>query len=185
MDRLKDGRKNLVNELNKIGFNINEWCFIPECLKKDKRITLNSKYLYSEFLKNDYITHEDIAISENIIPSLVNKKIQSLVEYNYIKELSQEEKMEILKTKDLKNKGIGNKECSVCNIKTFYLHPHHYPILKSKGGTDTIDICPTCHAEFHVKLYSIVITQELVQEIKRFVKNKLNASVKYVDGMVG
>lgn len=40
-------------------------------------------------------------------------------------------------------------ECTWCGCLTAWLHDHHYPIFKSAGGTETVAICPNCHAEFH------------------------------------
>ena len=39
--------------------------------------------------------------------------------------------------------------CEWCKTNTPILHKHHYPIKKSNGGTETVSICPNCHAEFH------------------------------------
>ena len=43
----------------------------------------------------------------------------------------------------------GDKVCEWCGGKTHVLHEHHYPIPRSKGGTETVSICPNCHYEFH------------------------------------
>lgn len=39
--------------------------------------------------------------------------------------------------------------CEWCNEKVPVLQLHHYPIPKSKGGTETVKICPNCHYGFH------------------------------------
>jgi hypothetical protein len=44
--------------------------------------------------------------------------------------------------------GFGST-CSWCRCVTAWLHEHHYPVTKSDGGSETVDICPNCHAEFH------------------------------------
>lgn len=59
------------------------------------------------------------------------------------------------------NMSISDSDwCRWCEASTAILHKHHYPISESKGGTETIDICPSCHCEFHylqrVKIYTVV-----------------------------
>lgn len=43
----------------------------------------------------------------------------------------------------------GNLICEWCGKKVFSLNEHHFPIPKSKKGTDTVKICGTCHSDFH------------------------------------
>lgn len=40
--------------------------------------------------------------------------------------------------------------CDWCGRHSYVLHEHHYPIMKSDGGTDTVHICPNCHCTFHI-----------------------------------
>lgn len=44
---------------------------------------------------------------------------------------------------------IGEAVCSWCAVRTAVLERHHYPIPRSKGGTETVSICPNCHTEYH------------------------------------
>ena len=39
--------------------------------------------------------------------------------------------------------------CEWCGNESYVLHKHHYPILASDGGTDTVSICPNCHYAYH------------------------------------
>jgi len=39
--------------------------------------------------------------------------------------------------------------CNFCGYNEFALDSHHYPIRKSEGGTEVIDLCPNCHRAFH------------------------------------
>ena len=45
------------------------------------------------------------------------------------------------------------RQCVICgsvlNEKGNLLHKHHFPIIKDKGGNDTIIICQTCHVMIH------------------------------------
>lgn len=60
-----------------------------------------------------------------------------------------------------------NQVCEWCKCKTPVLHRHHYPVLKSKGGIETVDICPNCHAEFHYLMDTprYRFTQKLINSI--------------------
>lgn len=44
---------------------------------------------------------------------------------------------------------INESYCEWCNIDTFILHKHHFPLPRSKGGVETVKICPNCHYSFH------------------------------------
>lgn len=52
-------------------------------------------------------------------------------------------------SKNFQGLGVGDKACAWCQINTCVLHSHHYPTPKSANGTETVDICPNCHAEYH------------------------------------
>ena len=45
--------------------------------------------------------------------------------------------------------GVVRETCEWCNCTTAVLHSHHYPVRKEHGGTETVDICPNCHFEYH------------------------------------
>lgn len=44
---------------------------------------------------------------------------------------------------------LFNAHCEWCKVSTAFTHAHHYPIPKSEGGTETVNICPNCHTEYH------------------------------------
>ena len=87
-------------------------------------------------------------------------RIKKMCEFNLIEPtltpetLDDEDVIDLLINKNLKGFGLGNFSCKWCGIKTLTLHAHHYPIPKSKGGTETVLICPNCHYEFHSMLES-------------------------------
>ena len=58
-----------------------------------------------------------------------------------------------IKTKS-NNKSNPKFKCEWCGCGCNVINEHHYPIPKSKGGTDIVKICPNCHSEFH-SLYKI------------------------------
>lgn len=39
--------------------------------------------------------------------------------------------------------------CSWCKANTYRLHSHHFPVSKKDGGTCTVEICASCHDEYH------------------------------------
>lgn len=39
--------------------------------------------------------------------------------------------------------------CAWCGGETAFLHEHHHAIPKAAGGTETVEICPNCHVEYH------------------------------------
>lgn len=45
------------------------------------------------------------------------------------------------------------KRCAWCKGDTLILHAHHYPITREDGGTETVNICANCHAEYHALTY--------------------------------
>lgn len=73
-----------------------------------------------------------------------------------------------LKNKKLKGFGIGEKSCDWCKINTTTLHHHHYPILKSQGGKDTVSICANCHHEYHSLLNSkkYILNELIIKRLK-------------------
>lgn len=54
-------------------------------------------------------------------------------------------------------------ECPWCKGETIILHAHHFPIPRSEGGTETIRICASCHAEYHALTndqYTLVVNMQ-------------------------
>lgn len=114
---------------------------------------------------------EDLSIQEKVIISVLrdkNIKFKSRKEAAEFFFVSQNRYCEILRNlvdkklivnkqfeyKDLKDiviasKNKGDKTCEWCGCKTTILHAHHYPIPRRLGGTETVNICPNCHYEFH------------------------------------
>lgn len=72
---------------------------------------------------------------------------------------SQEIKEAVLKNKECSTNinSIFPNTCEWCGNNTIVLHEHHYPLKKSKGGTETVNICPNCHYEFHALENSYLI----------------------------
>ena len=89
------------------------------------------------------------------------KKIKKYTEIGLLIKLSSEQIVTILKNKNLKGTGIGFSTCSWCGIKTTSIQKHHYPISRADGGKELVEICPTCHYEFHLGNYYFANYQTL------------------------
>lgn len=66
-----------------------------------------------------------------------------------------------------KSLGLFIYECEWCHGTTFCLHAHHFPIRKEHGGKNTVNICASCHAEYHfIESYSYTLTNKTFQMFK-------------------
>lgn len=122
--------------------------FIPVEILKDARLTTVEKMIASleeNGLKNR--TNKEIADFLAISNKNLAHGFEKLKELGYIRDdkFSYEEIKEIV----LKEKGTAKYTCEWCGCKCNILNEHHYPIPKSKGGTETVKICPNCRSEFH------------------------------------
>ena len=122
--------------------------FIPVEILKDTRLTTVEKMIASlevNGLKNR--TNKEIAEFLAISNRKLAHGFEKLKELGYISDskISYEEIKEIV----LKEKETAKYICEWCGCKCNILNEHHYPIPKSKGGTETVKICPNCHSEFH------------------------------------
>lgn len=43
----------------------------------------------------------------------------------------------------------NTKQCQWCKCQTKVINQHHFPIPKSEGGGDVVEICPNCRFEYH------------------------------------
>lgn len=91
---------------------------------------------------------------ENYINGKYNQNDKAILKKAGIlvkKQYSQGEVLEMIKNRKFNN--CIPKVCEWCNKKTLVIHEHHFPIEKRMGGTETVKICPTCHAEYHLLIY--------------------------------
>jgi len=107
----------------------------------------------NDISKDDkFTTHEAL---KNEMPFFGEKALRTILNslegssYITISKLEPLEKMEMLRSKNLKGMGIGNSICPCCNCRTLTLHNHHYPVPRHLKGTETIMLCPSCHYEYH------------------------------------
>ena len=126
---------------------------VEDLLEKEIKSVKNPgllKYIHDSLISVDELN----ASVENILPLLVrndndNDNDDSLPckvtnRGNVSKEVYEELKDEVLLGKE-----TAEKVCEWCGCKTSVLHKHHYPIPKRLGGTQIVNICSNCHAEFH------------------------------------
>ena len=116
------------------------------------------KYTYGASLKVSeklylaiYDKCKNVRDTEIIMRDILSKSSISQIRKNLtklgildIRKLSPQE----LKDFCIKNSHKGSV-CEWCGQESFILHSHHYPVLKSKGGTKTVNICPNCHSTYH------------------------------------
>ncbi len=57
------------------------------------------------------------------------------------------------------NNSFTFKTCSWCKSATLVLQRHHYPKPSRSGGTETVEICASCHAEYHYLERSCKVTE--------------------------
>ena len=107
----------------------------------------------------------------------ISRQIKRLLLKGYIikHELSPIEKRDIVVNKTPSISKMGNSVCEWCNGITFVLNEHHYPIPKKDGGTETVNICPNCHYEYHSLTYILRLSDEIFsrfQQAERLVKKQ-------------
>lgn len=144
-------------------------------------ISDKAKLIYCELL---YLSNENKEVSIDIerLSKLYNVSIHTmniilkeLKKNGYIDRLQNSYKSikEMVKTNN-SNKGVGNKICEWCGIKTFVLCEHHFPIPKRDGGNKTVNICPNCHNNFHfiesTKIYLLLIDNKIFNQSKKILK---------------
>lgn len=147
--------------------------YIPFEILQDEKLTATAKTLYGELTRIVderglcEITKNQITERLTLTKETVTRALNQLKENNYIKEYDTVNIVDLLKTKNMKELGVGDRICSWCKVKTYVLHKHHYPVRKEHGGTETIKICPNCHHEFHYheKRVKLNLEQEQINYI--------------------
>lgn len=155
---------------------------------------MNNGIIFLEVLRNDYLSPgakiffseitagcdkegiyvlnaENKAITFNVTKETINKWCAELIANEFIFKVRCDNVVEQLKSKNMKGLGFGNNECEWCNVKTSVLHKHHYPIPKSKGGTDIVNICPNCHHEFHYHMSDMKLKLNISDEQLKYIIN--------------
>lgn len=139
--------------------------FVPRKMFIDK-MTTSAKTVYVEMTANMdrdgsvSINKNQIAKNISSTTNYVSNAMKQLVEHGYIHEISIEDIVGHLKNKGLQGLGSGVYTCTWCGIKTNVVDKHHYPIPRAKGGTEVVEICPNCHAEYHRCESSYVIDED-------------------------
>ena len=153
--------------------------YIPLELLRDRNISSNAKILFGEITSecdaNGYYNLDVKKISKkyNVGITSINDWIKCLSDNKYITIIKKDINIvESLKNKNLNGLGFGNKKCSWCGINTSVLHGHHYPIPKSKGGTEIVNICPNSHHEFHYYMSDKLIKLNLSTEEIKYIFNE-------------
>lgn len=89
--------------------------------------------------------HIGVAVSttRDAVKELLQKEL--VEEFTY----SNEDALAIILAKTPQVIGGFDLHCEWCNGITACLQEHHYPVRKSAGGAEIVNICPSCHYEFH------------------------------------
>jgi ABC-type phosphate transport system ATPase subunit len=102
-------------------------------------------YIKALILENPVYTVNDLVKTTGFSKSTIVRAINKLIEENEIPvEIKTQEQI-----KDIVLEKKGKLICEWCNTKVYILHKHHFPIPKRHGGTDMVNICQNCHADFH------------------------------------
>jgi DNA-binding Lrp family transcriptional regulator len=97
-------------------------------------------------------TKAEISRHCRISPRAVKESLERLVAKGLAREkrFSADEALSLIQGKQpAKFPGAGVLRCEWCGGRTITIHSHHFPIRKTDGGKECVEICPGCHAEFH------------------------------------
>lgn len=129
-------------------------------------LSISAKCVYVEMTAN-MEPDGTVSINKNQLAKNLDRTVKSvsdgikkLIEADYITEVNIDDIVHHLKNNGLNGLGVGVYKCSWCGIKTNVIDKHHYPIPRSEGGTEVIEICPNCHAEYHRCESSYVINED-------------------------
>lgn len=122
--------------------------WIPKEIWLDRNLSVYEKFYISVYLDIGQEKIADEQMKGLVSQGTLSKIKKSLYEKRLLKKITtpQDAKKIVVN-----NKGNGF-ECEWCGCKTTAIQKHHYPIPKSKGGTETVNICPNCHYEYHLIL---------------------------------
>jgi len=87
-----------------------------------------------------------------------NTVLQQLAQREWVsaRTVSDNEAHELLATKARYSLATTpGSECEWCGAITPVLEKHHHPIKARDGGQETVNICGSCHAEFHFLTESV------------------------------
>lgn len=150
------------------------------------------RFMSKQFVENSTFVSDWLI--QNIRPFKLVKFIWKLIEvhndlpreewrllfkHGYAEEytLTEDEVIAILKSKTPQQFPNSKNQCDWCKGTSCLLHAHHYPIKRSKGGQETINVCPSCHCEFHFLFDNphYKLTQRIQDEIQSCRQSRLDA----------
>ena len=136
-------------------------------------VLLNHYNCKTNYRRSKIVT--ELSTKLNITKGCVKERLKSISKVGFIKfEIKNKKQIkQILCDKNLKNKGDGDKICEWCGIKTYHTVEHHYPTPKNKGGKETVEICGSCHNEFHYfPVFIVVKNSPIKKKINKAIKNR-------------
>ena len=110
------------------------------------KLSMPEKFYLAVFQKCGDISKTDIIMQTQISKTTLSHIKKHLAKLNLldIKEFDAVSGREFT----IKNSHKGLK-CEWCGNESYILQQHHYPIPRSKGGTNIVNICPNCHYTYH------------------------------------
>lgn len=138
---MKQSLEQLRKEVYPIKIHYNDY-YYPYKLSNNDKIYLE---LYRSAGCDTY--KADLLMSDLVSTATIRTIKRGLISLGLVK------RTDISNTEDAKEFTIKNSHvglvCDWCGNTSYVLQKHHYPIPASKGGTDTVDICPNCHYTYH------------------------------------
>ena len=122
--------------------------FIPEDVCKNQEISWLEKCYLSLYEQYSSLIEADYWMSKIVCLSTLQKIKKSLIDKSLIPQPIKFSSAQEAKEFTINSFNTGDK-CDWCGTKCLILHKHHYPIPKSRGGSDVVYICPNCHCVFH------------------------------------
>ncbi|MBW4636475.1 MAG: hypothetical protein KME30_32755 [Iphinoe sp. HA4291-MV1] len=133
-------------------FSYTQQICIPEKLD-DLQISIGAYRIYAHLANPVNKQHKTAQLISNHCKMHITwtrRSLSELVQLNLIQKyhIQELEALRLIKSKTPQFVECG-LECEWCNSTSFLLHEHHYPIKRSLGGSQTVQICSNCHSEFH------------------------------------
>lgn len=143
--------------------------YMPLYVLRNNKLKPHARYLYGYILM---LSNKDgtcvidtrfLAEEADANTSTLNRLIGSLEAEGLVRRMSALETANYIRRKNMNGRGIGISKCEWCGCRTVSTAAHHYPISKADGGTETVNICPNCHSEFH---YATALVVPCIDDVK-------------------
>ena len=123
--------------------------FIPDELLKLRSVTFFQKVVIVLF-RAGYTNHKDLAQLADSTEGSIAVTLSELRKAGFILQAKYlpENAREVVQN-GLTVTTHQRQACEWCKRPVIALQRHHYPVSRTSGGKLTVDICGTCHADYH------------------------------------